>query len=40
MIVEIAESNSLESAIFTPDFSRIACIYKEGDKKYVVVDGN
>jgi WD40 repeat protein len=37
--IEIAESNDLESAVFSPDLSRIACIYKEGDKKYVVVDG-
>lgn len=37
--IEISESNSLETAIFNPDFSRTACIYKEGDKKFVIVDG-
>lgn len=37
--IEIMESNSLQSSVCSPDCSRMACIYKEGDNKYVVVDG-
>lgn len=38
--IEIAESNSLQSSVCSPDCNRMACIFKEGDKEYVVVDGN
>lgn len=38
--IEINDSNGLISAVFNPDLNRTACIYKEGDKKYVVVDEN